>query len=281
MNGPKIARLPIEQEIISDAIKYTKDKISEYYGLVASGIDTNLQKPILNQMEEEIDPINRVEEYLKQRGQSSFLMLNDESEYQFVMGIILSSLKLYQGQIKTIQETTNVKGYDFILTKIAQALELYKNGEKTDLFLKYQESVKEIEKKPTKLFISYQQNDVQIACNIQDLILQNSKLKKEDVFVAHRDISLSEEWRKKMIEQLESSTHLLAICTINYLNSAFGNQEVGYAIAKHIKIAPIFWRETNRNAFGFLESFQSLPEFADNTNLSEIIRKILERFDIH
>ena len=69
---------------------------------MATPVDKTLQKPIWNKMEEELDPLNRVEDFLKQRNQSSFLMFNDEHEYLFVMNIILSSLKLYQEQIKTL-----------------------------------------------------------------------------------------------------------------------------------------------------------------------------------
>lgn len=280
MQGPIIARLPMNLTIILNAINYTKQKISEHYEHIAKPIDKNLQKPIWDKMNEEIEPITGTEEFLKQHSNSSFLFFNDESERQFVMSIILSSLELYRRYVETIRKTTSVEGYDGILTGITQVLEKSKGGEKSDLYLKYSDSVEKMVNKPTKLFISYQQNDVQLACSIQDLIVQNSSLQKNDVFVAHRDIPLSEEWRKKMIKQLENSTHLLALCTNNFLNSAFGNQEVGYAIAKQIRIAPIFWRDTERNKFGFLESFQSLAEFADETNLKTIISKILRRFEI-
>lgn len=134
--------------------------------------------------------------------------------------------------------------------------------------------------KQTRFFISYQQDHVEIACKIQDIILRNSDLKKEDVFVAHRDIPLSEEWRKKMIDELENSTHLLVLCTANYQCSAFGNQEVGYAIAKHMKIAPIFWQGSERRKFGFLEGYQSLPQFADDNTIEKMVKRILSDFGI-
>jgi superfamily I DNA and RNA helicase len=134
--------------------------------------------------------------------------------------------------------------------------------------------------KPIKIFISYQQDYVKIACKIQDIILHNTNLKKEDIFVAHRDISVSEEWRKAMIDELENSTHLLALCTTKYSSSAFGNQEVGYAIARNLKIVPIFWQGTKRDSFGFIESYQSLPQFANENNIEEIVKKILSAFGI-
>jgi hypothetical protein len=37
--------------------------------------------------------------------------------------------------------------------------------------------------KQTRIFISYQQDHAKVACNIQDIILRNSDLKKENVFV--------------------------------------------------------------------------------------------------
>jgi hypothetical protein len=278
---PSIFRLPLELTIILDAINFTKQKISKYYQDMASSVEENFRKPILDEMEEKIDPIKGAEAYLRSRGNSSFLLLNDESERKFFSDIISSSLKLYRYKLRKIQEETHVKGYDSLISKITYALEKDLPNANSNLFQSYAFHSNNTDSKPTKLFISYQQNDVQTACVIQKLIIQNSNLKENDVFVAHRDISLSEEWRKKMIDELENSTHLSVLCTNNYLYSAFGNQEVGYAIAKHKKIAPIFWEGTERNKFGFLEGFQSLPEFVNESNLEEIVKKILSKLEIH
>jgi hypothetical protein len=83
-----------------------------------------------------------------------------------------------------------------------------------------------------------------------------------------------------MIDELENSTHLLALCTTNYQSSAFGNQEVGYALAKNLKIAPIFWQGSERSKFGFLEGIQSLPQFANCDNIEEVVKRILSAFKI-
>jgi hypothetical protein len=283
MSYPRIVRLPIELGLVLEAINRIKNLISLHYGSIVASLEGSFQKPFLDEMENKIEPLNRVEQFLKERinSQSNFLIFEDGSTYRFVMDIILSSLEVYRRKLESIQKEHNVKVYNPILNTINDLLEEAKSGEKKDLFLEYYDSgIEEQEKKAIKLFISYQQDDVKVACNIQDLIVKSSTLKKDEVFVAHRDIPLSEEWRKEMIAQLDSSTHLLALCTNSYINSPFGNQEVGYAIAKNIKITPIFWEGTNRSYFGFLEGFQALPEFANKINLELLVKEILRRFEI-
>jgi hypothetical protein len=263
-----------------DAVEYTKSLIRTYYSQITAPLIESLQKPILNEMDNIILALEQAEDYIKNRNESMFFIFQDKSEHLFVMERILSCLRVYKMEIESIHKTTNVKEYEELALKISKALNEIKPEERTNLYLKY--SVNTVSDKPNtvKFFISYQQNDVKTACTIQELILKNSSLKREDVFVAQRDIPLSEEWRTHMLGQLEKSTHLLAICTNNYPSSAFGNQEVGFAIAKGIKVAPIFWQGTSRNQFGFLESFQALPEFADDSNIELLVQKILAKFEV-
>ena len=91
------------------------------------------------------------------------------------------------------------------------------------------------------------------------------------------DIPLTEQWRNTMIAQLDNSTHVIVLCTENYRCSAFGNQEVGYAMAKNKKIMPIFWEGVDRGHFGFLEAFQTLPEYINNSTLSDAVLRVLRK----
>ena len=43
------------------------------------------------------------------------------------------------------------------------------------------------------------------------MLVTNSELKDEGVFVAHRDIQLSKEWRDEIVSHLDSCTHLIAM----------------------------------------------------------------------
>jgi hypothetical protein len=160
------------------------------------------------------------------------------------------------------------------------ALKILENAKIDYIRLSTSKNDKQVKDKPLRIFISYQTKHVQIACKIQDIITKNSNLEKKDVFVAHRDIPISEEWRKIMIEELENSTHVIALCTEEYQSSAFGNQEIGFAIARNMKITPIFWKGTDRSKFGFLEGKQSLPEFADDLNIEGMVRRILSAYGI-
>lgn len=279
MFNPKTVPMPIDSATILNAIEYTKKIVFEYYNKVAEQVDSSLKAPIFEEMQPLLDQLEDIKKYVTQRGNSSFFFFNDESEYLFVFNIVFSALQLYKMEMEKVKLKNDVKGFDQKISRVNELFKNLTNGLRNDLYLKYT-ATNGNSKTATKIFISYQQDYVKTACKIQDIIIENSDLKREDVFVAHRDIILSDEWRKQMIDQLDMSTHILALCTTSYQSSAFGNQEVGYAIAKHKKIAPIFWNGTERNRFGFLEGFQSLPEFADESNIDAMIKKILLIFCI-
>ena len=201
------------------------------------------------------------------------------------MDAIRSSLEVYRKDLEETKTRTGIKGYDILIKQVDDVSNLSgpTKGRK-DLFIKYYSeklsSSLRHSKNGIKIFISYQEKDVDIACKIKQLLVDKSnKIKKEAVFVAHRDIPLTEESRKEIILQLENCTHLMAICTENFKCSAFGNQELGYAMAmKDVDVIPIFWEERQIcSRFGFIEGFQTLPKYVNDTNLEEIIMELLER----
>jgi hypothetical protein len=278
MSYPEIVRFPIELNVMLSAINNVKSLIQTFYGKIADPLDKTLQKPILDDRDSIIEQLNRAEEIMKSRQTSTFFIFDSKSQYYFVMNIAMSALKIYKIQMEFIQENNNMSFYQEQINRINNVLQKVSDVNQ-NLFDEYY-AAQTNNSKRTQLFISYQQNDVKIACKIQELILKDSSLETEAVFVAYRDIGLSEEWRRKILAQLDLSSHLLAVCTDNYIMSPFGNQEVGYAIAKGIKIAPIFWEGTNRNRFGLLESFQALSALANENNLEQLIKEILTRFGI-
>ena len=124
-----------------------------------------------------------------------------------------------------------------------------------------------------EFFISYSIKDKNIAGKIRDILVNHDF----EAFLAHRDIPISEEWRKDILKHLESCSILLAICTSNYEYSAWGNQEVGIAFEKGRKIIPLFKQGTNKSRFGFLEAIQGAPNDFTEDNLDKIVSEVIEK----
>lgn len=122
-----------------------------------------------------------------------------------------------------------------------------------------------------EFFISYSSKDKELASKIGEMLSQ-----KYSVFLAHRDISMSKEWRDDILSHLESCSVLIAVCTSNYANSAWGNQEAGIAIEKGRKVIPLFAQGTNKSRFGFLEAKQGHPHEFTEQNLKNIVNDVIK-----
>ena len=269
-------------KVVFKALEFVKERINTHYNIIAATVDESLHEQIYEERDKTLEPITETINFFKENEKRRLMPLY-EKEYIYFMNVISSSLEVYKNHVEAVQENTGVRSYNALIEQINEVSNLVGPSKgKKDLYLKFFENPQnQGQNKDLKVFISYQDRDVKIACDIKDLLIKHSvKLKDQDVFVAHRDIPLSEEWREKMIKQLDSSTHLLALCTDNYIQSPFGNQEVGYAIAKKIKIAPIFWEGTNRGRFGFLEGLQALPNYVNNQNFEDSVKEILKRLNL-
>jgi hypothetical protein len=231
-------------------------------------------------MNEVIRPITDTINFFKENSSRSFISIN-ESDYYYFMDTIRSALEVYRQHLETTQKSTGVEGYVSLIKEVEEISNLGGPSKgKKDTFLKYH-GKEQTSNKRVSVFISYQDKDVEKACQLRKLLIDNSsKIKEQDVFVAHRDIPLTEEWRKTMIAQLDNSTYFIALCTENYVCSAFGNQEVGYAIAKNIRIVSMFWEGTDKRRYGFLEGFQALPECVNDMTLEKTVKQILKKLSI-
>lgn len=107
--------------------------------------------------------------------------------------------------------------------------------------------------KGTEIFFSYSTLDKKIVGPIARALED----KGFDVFLAHEDIEISEDWRKTILLHLRNASILIALLTSNYEKSVWTNQEAGYFIAKG-KIIPLIVGDTDIRKFGFIESFQGI-----------------------
>ncbi|MCL4378358.1 MAG: toll/interleukin-1 receptor domain-containing protein [Actinobacteria bacterium] len=120
-----------------------------------------------------------------------------------------------------------------------------------------------------KVFISYSTIDKEIAHQVSRK-LEGWGL---DVFLAHEDIEVSEQWKEIILKNLYSCDVFIPIITENFKNSDWTSQEVGIAFAgeKDIFIVPL--KKGNFIPFGFIFPIQAKDINEDKFELS-IIKKL-------
>jgi hypothetical protein len=103
-----------------------------------------------------------------------------------------------------------------------------------------------------RIFLSYSTGDKELAGRIAELL--RTKYKAE-VFLAHENLKVSQEWRGTILQELEKCHCLIALVTENFKPSDWTDQEVGNAIGRGKKVMSIFHQ---RKLHGFLEMYQGV-----------------------
>jgi hypothetical protein len=218
-------------EVILKALLFSRDVVEKHYAHLAEPVTESDRQPIWDELNKIVTPINDTITFFKEN--KMHLITMRDTDFSYFMDTIRSSLELYRQYLEKTFKLTGVIGYADSIRKVEEIASLDGPSKgKSDVFLKYYVGEQNLSN-GIKVFISYQDKDVERACQLKSFLINNStEIKERNVFVAHRDIPLTEEWRKIVKSELENSSHLIALCTENYMCSAFGNQEVGYAIAK-------------------------------------------------
>ncbi len=118
-------------------------------------------------------------------------------------------------------------------------------------------------------FLSYSHLDKGLAGQVQ------TELRKAGVqsFLAHEDIEPSEQWRKEIRQHLDSCILFVPIITLNYLSSAWANQETGYAISGGKIVIPLIIDSNGMK--GLVEEIQGIPASASSLGsaVSDLVRR--------
>ena len=117
-----------------------------------------------------------------------------------------------------------------------------------------------------KAFISHISKDKKIAKKLRDVL----KLYNIEAFVAHEDIKASEEWQTEIVNALNTSDFFVSIHTNGFKSSTWCQQEVGYAVARQIKIVSIRFDE---DPTGFIAHIQALNR--GKKSAEEVVKEIL------
>lgn len=103
-----------------------------------------------------------------------------------------------------------------------------------------------------RAFISYSHLDRLYGGQVKS-VLEEADI---DGFLAHDDLEVSEEWRERILEELQRCDLFIPLLSKNFLLSKWAPQETGFIISRpEVVIAPLSIDETT--PFGFLSHLQS------------------------
>lgn len=102
-----------------------------------------------------------------------------------------------------------------------------------------------------KAFISHTAKDKDMAKRLRDVLKQYNI----DGFVAHEDIKPSEEWQEEIRKALNTMDFFISIHTKGFSERVWCQQEIGYAVARSVKIIPVKFEEDPE---GFISKYQAL-----------------------
>lgn len=104
-----------------------------------------------------------------------------------------------------------------------------------------------------KAFISHTSEQKNIAKRLRDELRPHNI----DAFVAHEDIKPSEEWEKEIDRALKTMDFFISIHTEGFNERTWCQQEIGYAVARNIKIIPVKF-DGKQDPQGFIGKIQAL-----------------------
>jgi hypothetical protein len=189
--------------IIFNALDFVKQKIEKHYGFLASEVDESIDEPIWDEMSSVMSPITATINFFKENLARTIIPLHD-NDFSYFMDTIRSALEVYRLYLEDVRKSTGIDLYDDLIREVEKISNLEGPSKaRKDIFLKYY-GEEQGSRNRIKVFISYQDKDVERACLLRKLLIGNSsKINEQDVFVAHRDVPLTEEWRKSFIAHLK------------------------------------------------------------------------------
>lgn len=104
-----------------------------------------------------------------------------------------------------------------------------------------------------KAFISHLSQDSKYAMKLRNELAKH----KIDCFVAHEDIKPTEEWQEEIDKALQTMDFFISMHTEGFAESVWCQQEIGYALARKVKIIPIKF-DGKEDPKGFIARLQAL-----------------------
>jgi len=111
-------------------------------------------------------------------------------------------------------------------------------------------------------FLSHSNKDKKIARRLADHL----RIYGFDVFVAHDDIDIGDEWEEILKEKIKTCRLFLVLLSKNFHESRYTDHEIGIATAFNKQIFPI--RLDHTKPYGFMSKFQA-KKISPNVNHNE------------
>ena len=183
-------------DIINKALDFAEAKIFSYYLDIVRKIGTSHKNVIYEKRDKLLKKLYLTRDFLGKYPDANYVEI-DELSFKTISDNIRSSLERYREEISQISLEYDIEHYQKEKNAIAQIskTDFLKNA-KTDLFKEYCKS--SIDNNALlEFFISYSSKDKKLAGKIRDIIKNNNI----EVFLAHRDIPLSNEWRTEILNK--------------------------------------------------------------------------------
>jgi hypothetical protein len=129
-----------------------------------------------------------------------------------------------------------------------------------------------VKNKKIKAFISYSSVDKLVGAEVKK-ILDRYDI---DGFLAHDDIHVSEEWKERIINELNDADIFIALLSEDFKKSDWAPQEVGMAYNRDLLIIPL--RLDSTIPYGFVGHLQGKPISKDNIPLDYLIKPIVKKY---
>ncbi|NIP62208.1 MAG: TIR domain-containing protein [Nitrosopumilaceae archaeon] len=121
--------------------------------------------------------------------------------------------------------------------------------------------------KSLRLFLSYSSKDRRIAGKIKNS-LEQFQIR---VFLAHEDITPTQEWEEEILHNLNNCDIFCPLLTKNFVRSEWTSQELGIAFCKQKFILPL---KLDVDPYGFINKIQALKINEDV--IDDSVKRIIE-----
>ena len=127
-----------------------------------------------------------------------------------------------------------------------------------------------------RVFVSHSVRDYETAKELKDY-MENHWF---SCFVAHKDIKVTQKWRKEIIKALNSMEVFTILISQKCKESDYVNQEVGFALSRNIPIIPV--KLDDNDPPGFINEIQAITlNKKEEKTFNEIVESIKDKFPKH
>lgn len=137
--------------------------------------------------------------------------------------------------------------------------------------LKMEERVNTTQKKGLRAFIGYSNINKDVGADVKKMLKDFGI----DGFLAHDDINVSEEWKKRILEELNQANIFIPILSVAFKKSDWTSQEAGIAVNEEMLIIPLCIDETI--PFGFINHIQG-KNISKGISWDILIKPIIDKF---